>query len=241
MNIIKLFSRGVFATIAMSALVVGCDIVNDDPSVVDLKTTVYAFAGKPVLVNTASFAGGLDVRAVEDVTGKFGSLETLLDGQYLMYVPNEEFAGQQEDLIVSLDNSSMLEMTVKSLDGQACGDVAGVHDYANVQSGTEVVIDLLDNDVFCGIGYNGGLIGSVALEGIEEDDYLLTLGPGRSATFFFNPVPGFSGKVRVIYNLGINWIEGSGYENLSADQILLNPKKYLEAFTTSMVEIDVHN
>ncbi len=226
--------------------IAGCDIVNEDVTPRELGTTVYAQAKKPALLNVAAIANGKELIFSGNAAPALGTFKTILDGQYVVYTPNAAFDGQRETLRLQLSEKnsketfSNLNLTFASLgDDTPCDGLTGVYDFAQVKQGESLVLDLLDNDIFCGIGYNGGFIGEVALDGAGTEDFLLELGPGRSAKFRYTPKPGYKGKFSVIYNLGINWLSPGNSHHVSHEEILANPKKYLEAFTTAMVEIEV--
>lgn len=232
------------ATFATS--LIACDIVKDDVSPRDIEAIAFTYANKPAIINLSSVSDGHDLIATGQVNPQFGTFETILGGKYLLYNPSAEFKGKDESLRLALADQqtgkpfSNLNLTFKSLDegGSPCGGLSGIYDYARIKQGETLKLDLLDNDVFCGVGYNGGIIGEVALENINTEDFLLNLGPGRIATLTYTPKPGFTGKIKLIYNLGINWL-GNGPGNATSEEIIANPKKYLEAFTTAMIEVDV--
>lgn len=227
-------------------MVAGCDIVNKDVSPSGVEARIYTLDNRPAVLNMAAISNGKDFRVIANSTTSYGSFQSIQDGKYLVFRPNNQFAGRSEDANFSIVDSNSkhvasLNLKAKSLDNSApCEKLSGISDYIKIKAGTgPISIDLLDNDIFCGVGYNGGIIGEVALEGIETNDFVLTLGPGRQAFFNYTPKPGTSGKASLVYNLGINWIEGSGYDKVSSSEILANPTKYLEAFTTAMIEIEV--
>ena len=230
------------AVIIPMLVILSCDIVNDDVKPKEISATLYASSGKPALLNLSAISNGSKLIANGTVTSTFGKFESILGGKYILYTPNADFSDNEDEATLNLSNEQnkvvrKLKLQAKSLASAGCA-VTGVYDYAKIAQGEAIVIDLLDNDVFCGVGYNGGIIGQVAYEGVESEDFVLSLGPGRQATFNYTPTPGFSGKIKVIYNLGINWIGGSP-GTASTEAILANPTKYLEAFTTAMVEIEV--
>lgn len=229
----------------MVTAVTGCDIVNDDVPPRAIEATAFAFADKPAIVNIAGVSAGRDLIAAAGINPRFGKLEVILGGKYILYTPTAEFKGKDDALTLKLNDSktnqafSDLYLTFKSLDNgrSDCSGLSGVYDYARIKQGEHLTIDLLNNDVFCGVGYNGGIIGEVALENINTEDFELILGPGRIAKFDYTPKPGFTGKIKVIYNLGINWHNPN--ENTPDEDVLADPLKYLEAFTTAIVEVDV--
>jgi hypothetical protein len=227
-----------FIAVVIPMLVIfSCDIVNDDVKPKEISATLYASSGKPALLNLSAVTNGEKLFATGTASSSSGKFESILGGKYILYTPNVNFSEDETTLNLSDSKNkvvSQLKLQAKSLESAGCA-VTGVYDYARIAQGKQIVIDLLDNDVFCGVGYNGGIIGHVAYEGPESEDFLLSLGPGREAKFIYTPTPGFAGKIKVIYNLGINWIAPHN----STEEVLANPKKYLEAFTTAMVEIEV--
>jgi hypothetical protein len=238
----------IIASRSLILLLIGsfsCDIVKDEPTP-NLKATAFTFANKPAVFNIASISSGRNFVATTQTSPQYGTIETIFDGKYLIYKPNSSFLGQIEKLPVTLSevgtsNVTNLNIVFRSLDEQPgnCQSLSGIYDYAQIKQGESLTLDLLNNDVFCNIEYNGGIIREVVLEGVQTEDFVLALGPGRLAEFRYTPAPGFTGKIKVIYNLGINWIAGSGHIEVTEEEILTNPKKYLEAFTTALIEIDV--
>ncbi len=235
--------------ILLGGMLLGCDIVNDDARPPELNVQTFTFAEKPAVVNLSAIAGGKNVDVTGVGTPAFGKFETLSDtegNKFLVYYPNQTFVGQKEELgmnLVNRDNNQLfaqLKLGVESLENgrvATCNRASGIYDYAKISSDSTLVLDLLDNDIFCGVDYNGGIVNEHLIQNINTEDVLISLGPGRVVTLTYTPPAGFTGKVLYMYDLGINWkvnVEGVG-----SKQILSDPYKYLEAFTTAMVEIDV--
>lgn len=222
----------------------GCDIVTKDVSPV-METSIYTVDDKPMIFNVATIAGGRNLTASLP-TSEFGEFESLQDGKYLLFKPTAQFIGRNESVKVNLQDPGasqtkiQLNLRLNSLsDESECSGASGIYDYAQIHNNESLVLDLLDNDIFCNVGYNGGLIGEVSIEGVTTYDFMLNLGPGRKAELHYTPKPGFTGKVRIVYNLGINWLNPGQATEVSYEEIVKNPKKYFEAFTTALVEIDV--
>lgn len=230
------------AVIIPMMVICSCDIVNDDVKPKEISATLYASSGKPALLNLSAVTNGDKLFATGTASSSSGKFESILGGKYILYTPNVNFSEDETTLNLSDSKNkivSQLKLQAKSLGSGDCA-VTGVYDYVKIGQGEQVVVDLLDNDVFCGVGYNGGIISHVAYEGAaSEDTYLLSLGPGRQAKFIYTPTAGFTGKIKVIYNLGINWIADRDPAVTSSQEVLANPKKYLEAFTTAMIEVEV--
>jgi hypothetical protein len=224
---------------------VGCDLVTKDTAP-QLESTVYTLDAKPMVFNVNTISGGRDLVIKKAGTSSNGSFEMFQDGKYLLFRPNASFSGSQERVSVELvDRStskifSELDLTLQSLNSQAsCREASGIYDYLQIKKGETVELDLLDNDIFCNVAYNGGFISEIPIEeGADTNDFLLTLGPGRKAKLQYTPRPGFTGRVKIMYNLGINWLV-SGNNIPPNAELLTNPKKYFEAFSTALVEIDV--
>ncbi len=248
------FSLSIKALIAGAILIAtGCDIVNEDASIKDIKENInpfvdkkfsaFAFAGKPSVINLSALYSGkvFDLATLpESIYGDLTLLTSKDNKKFLVYTPNESFIGKKEDLIVEIpDKGVNLNVTMESLDGlTSCKGPVGIYDYREMHSGDTLIIDLLDNDLFCAVSYNGGLIGEHHIE--NSENVLLKLGPGRIATLTYVAPKNFTGKVRLIYDLGINWIVDTS-NRPPLETILSNPEKYLEAFTTTLVEIEVTN
>ncbi|MFZ1807353.1 MAG: hypothetical protein WAU36_09040 [Cyclobacteriaceae bacterium] len=230
----------------IGTLVTACDIVKDDVTPNELVTQASTYAEKPTVINLSSLAGGEEIDISGTVTPVFGDFTTLADkdgNKFLVYTPNASFKGQKEDLKIDLVNKNdglsfaRLRWDVGSLDngGDTCGSASGIYDYAQIAPGESITIDLLDNDIFCDISYNGGIIGGHDIQNSESVD--LFLGPGKRADLKYTAPEGFTGKVLFVYDLGINWkIDTHGVDH---KEILADPYKYLEAFTTALVEINV--
>lgn len=228
------------------SLITACDIVKDDITPNELVSKGYTFVEKPAVINLSSVAGGQEVDIIGTVTPVFGNFTTLTsaDGnKFLVYTPDVSFKGQREDLIIDLVNRKdgnsfgRLRWDVGSLDNgrDKCGSASGIYDYAQIAPGESITIDLLDNDIFCDISYNGGTIGGYDIQNSEPVH--LFLGPGKRADLTYTAPEGFTGKVLFVYDLGINWkVYPDGIDH---EEILADPHKYLEAFTTALVEIDV--
>lgn len=235
------------AAITILALATGCDLVQPDldkgipPA--DIHATIFAFAEKPAVINLATVTNGLDLKLDQPTSTPYGQVTPLLGGKYLMYIPNADFTGKTEDVTLTLLGSNNekftnLKLKARSLDNStACDGTTGVYDYAQISPGETIVLDLLDNDIFCNVAYNGGRIAEVALEGVTTNDFKLQLGPGRQASFTYTAPAGFTGKIKVLYDLGINWKNPS---TIPADaDIVKEPLKFLDAYTTALIEIDV--
>lgn len=237
----------------------GCDVVKDDvlpagPVDADL----FTFAEKPVILNVTSLADGKDVQIKNLTTPKFGTFDEFVieNRRYLVYSPDQSFKGNVENIELDLfevgTSTPLLNVKKKigSLDGRKtnCEDLgvdgpktAAVYDYAKIKHGETLKLDLLANDIFCGVKYNGGIVSAHTLDGAldADHDYLISLGPGRVVTFEYKPSPNFTGKVRIMYEAGINWIKDS--QNVDGNVILANPEEYLEAFLAAIIEIEVVN
>lgn len=228
--------------VVLAAITASCDIVNKDVKPREIKATAYTYAGKPAVINLNTLAGGEDLKATGEAKPVFGKIETLLKNKYLLYSPEQSFKGNEEDISINLTNSDnetagILNVTIKSLDGSPSScSASGIFDYAQIKMGSTLEVDLLDNDVFCGVGYNGGFIRHQDIQ--NSENALLSLGPGRLAKLTFTPPAGFTGKVRLIYDLGINWLDPKNVP-ASDDVLLSNPTKYVERVATALVEIDV--
>jgi hypothetical protein len=227
--------------VVLAAFTASCDIVNKDVKPREIKATAYTFAGKPAVINLNAFAGGEDLRATGEAKPTFGKIESLLKNKYLLYTPDQSFKGNKEDVSINLTNSEgetagILNVTITSLDGSSSCSTSGIFDYAEIKMGSTIVVDLLDNDVFCGVGYNGGFLREQHIQNSENVN--LSLGPGRVAKLTFTPPVGFTGKVQFIYDLGINWLNPSDVPP-SDEELLSNPTKYVERVATALVEINV--
>lgn len=237
------------------AVIMGCDIVKNDVTPNNaIVADLYTFAEQPVVLNVTATAGGKNVAIRNLSAPAFGKYEQVSHGnrQYLVYSPNQTFKGKEEELDFDLYESTAsnalqsVKLKIGSLDGRItqCDGISkdkvfsGLYDYAKLKSGEKLVIDVLDNDLFCGVGYNGGVVSGYALENATDEDFQISLGPGRQVSFEYTAPVGFTGKVRIIYEVGINW-KTNPPENIGVEEILSDPYTYLEAFTTALVEIDV--
>ncbi|MEQ8426124.1 MAG: hypothetical protein RIA63_15500 [Cyclobacteriaceae bacterium] len=237
------------ALICSCLLFVGCDIVKDDivPNELSINVELATFAEKPAVINLSSVSGGKELDIKNLGLPKYGDFEILTmpdeDKKFLVYLPRAEFFGQHEELQIELEDKAenriaRLNLNVRSLDnGGDCRDASGIYDYAKILPGESLVLDLLDNDIFCNVGYNGGFVTVYGIQNSNGSN--ISLGPGKIATLNYTAPEGFTGKVIVIYDLGINWKANAN--NVDIEDVRKNPRKYFEAFTTAMVEIDVVN
>ncbi|MEZ4945181.1 MAG: hypothetical protein R2804_06615 [Cyclobacteriaceae bacterium] len=243
----NLLAQKVTLLFLTGSLLSACDIVKDDVTPNELVSQGYTFVEKPAVINLSALGGGEEIDINGSVQPVYGELTTLTDTKgkkFLVYTPNESFKGQREDLKIDLVNKrdgnsfGRLRWDVGSLDngGDECGSASGIYDYAKIAPGESITIDLLDNDIFCNVSYNGGAIGQYDIQNSEPIE--LFLGPGRRAELKYTAPEGFTGKVLLVYDLGINW-KINNSDVVDYEEILADPYKYLEAFTTALVEIDV--
>lgn len=236
-------------------LATGCDIVNDDASIKDIKeipnpTTQYkkvnafALAEKPSVTNLSALYNGEEVTVIGMPESRYGAvsiISSLDNKKFLIYTPNESFVGQKDTITMKVSGKEIdLQLTIESLDdSNPCKGPVGVYDYREMHSGDTLFIDLLDNDIFCGLNFTGGLISGHDIE--NSENVMLSIGGSEyKATLKYIAPKNFTGKVRLIYDLGINWIVSDSGQ-IPIDVVLANPHKYLEAFTTALIEIEVTN
>lgn len=234
--------------VLMIALLGSCDMVEEDLTPKEVSAILFTYPEKPAIINLGSLSTDLNFRAGILPTLQSGTLESIANGQYLIYKPDLTFKGRQ-DVVVPISGTALgktssgwnlkLDVRDPSEPTTGCTGISGVYDYARVKQGESLNLDLLANDIFCGVSYNGGAVADVAFEGPATENTVISIGPGRSARLRYTPSPGFTGKIKLIYNLGINWLHNG--ENVNDEELWRNPSKYLEASTTAMIEIEVVN
>ncbi len=104
-----------------------------------------------------------------------------------------------------------------------------------------MTVDLLENTVFCGLEYHsGGGFGPISLEGEDNDNVELYIGPGRLMKFQYTASPDFVGTTKVLYAVGFNVLTGPN-EMPTLEEALADPKKYYQAFAAGIIQVDVSN
>lgn len=207
-----------------------CDNVGEDElTVPDEISTVLEFSAS--INATNDLPGILDLNKMRN-HADFSQFDILAnpengvvsftdDESKLIYVPNESFENGEDGFIITALNENsevFLQNAVKVIvkpddnDGNGSGGEPTVDVFTFAQMSTKdsiLVVDLLDNDVFKDMPYQGSravnIIDIANIDGLNISVFSSPNRSGEEAWLTYSPPHGFTGDVEFIYELCFGW------------------------------------
>ncbi|MEQ1587596.1 MAG: hypothetical protein ABL895_17050 [Cyclobacteriaceae bacterium] len=220
----------------------GCDFYREDvPIIVD--NTVMYVSNQPILVNLGTYIESENSQAFTIKNNPSGGGAEILANSFLKYSPTHNVEDKIIVDVFDAANAKIAEIRVKlTVSEKTCG--IAKFDYGIVKSGSDLTINLTDNDQYCDpiheailmytpIENAEGLSVSIPLKTNPFDPNEET----RIELTYHAPV-GFTGVARGIYVAGIN-LKESYKDQWGTDELLINPSEKFQYFVASLVEIKV--
>jgi hypothetical protein len=225
-----------------AVLMSSCDTYKEDvPAVIDYKVK-YA-PNEPILINLGAFIDqGNSKSFIIKGSPTAGNAEILAES-FLMYAPTSNTGDQITVEMFDASNNSIGEARV-SLEASATACGIAKFDYGEVQNGTELSINLADNDQLCE-PIREALLMYTPIE--NADGLFITIPPKANPNdpseqtiikLTYNAPAGFHGVARGLYVTGIN-LKDEYQDQWGTDELLINPAEKFKYFVASLVEIHV--
>lgn len=235
----------IIATI--TPFVMSCDDIGDDRSTVPIASFTIVNSS---LEEDGSWFSLNDSRVLLPIHGDFKNgeisvvstsdnlklveTETVHDNVIFVEYKADDVAGKTLDYQVSLDNQLVLDETIEIKGLTSVSDCSGAQlgDKFEVSEGGELLVDLLDNEVFCNIDVGSAGVRVTSISNTEGVHIAIS---SSSALLTYSPPDGFSGRAAFIYELCYGIV---GEEDLWTDANVLDRCQY---FYSALVTIDVVN
>ncbi len=237
-------NRLFFTLMLAGACIVSCDTAHEDSAPQQISLDVYAAPQSPAIIRPSRLLGASSTSF--EIAGRpsRGSVERIGERNFLRYTPNEDFlSGDDRYSLQLLDtdgNEHGAIVNVRMLEPGSC-TTNGVFEYIPVKRGESISLDLLDNEFFCGLGFNL-TSAAVSVEMIYTDpdfgdnDVNIALALDRNEVVLEYTAPeDASGKVEFIYELGVN------SDNANSDVFLdgTSDPSLFEKFVVAQVTVEI--
>lgn len=234
--------RTKFSLIALvGALATACDFYKDDVPVVVNYTMDY-IPNKSVAIDLGAFIENGNSKSFKLRGLPQNGFAQILNESFLVYAPN---GAHSDHVFVEVFNAGNVKIGDAQINLEANINACGIaeFDYAEVQPGGELLVNLADNDKFCG-QIREAVLMYTPFENAEG--LVITIPPKVSPTdpnensrieLRYKAPEGFSGTAKGLYVAGINIKEE--YRNENFEELMLNPAEKFEDFIASLVEIKV--
>lgn len=227
-------------------LITGCDFYKEDfykedvPVIIDY--TMDYLPGQPILVDLSAFIDqGNSKSFVIRNSPSVGTAEILAES-FMVYTPK---SGDSDQLIVDVFDSKNSKIGEARINLEASSNACGIakFDYAEVEPGGKLQVNLTDNDQFCA-PIHSAVTMYTPVENAEGLSVAIPVKvnpadpnePIRIELRYTAP-EGFKGIAKGLYVAGINIKEE--YRNQDFEELMLNPAEKFEYFVASLVEIKV--
>lgn len=222
-------------------LITGCDVYKEDVPAVINYTMDYLPRQSIAVDLTAYVEPGKSKSFKLKGLPQAGSAE-VLNESFLVYAPTGELS---DHVVVDIFDKSDMKIGEARINLEASSNACGIakFDYAEVEPGGRLQVNLTDNDQFCGPIHSA----YTTYSPIENAEGLSVEIPVKVNPFDPNePIrielryaapEGFKGIAKGLYVAGINIKEE--YRNQDFEELMLNPGEKFEYFVASLIEIKV--